>query len=60
MVKRLKTGGGFRGDEVHEDLERSRGGEESYLGLSLTDRQTGVDSQVERRRQAGHDMAGLM
>lgn len=44
VVKKLKTGGGFGGDEVHEDFERSRGGEESYLGLSFPDRQTEVDS----------------
>lgn len=44
VVKRLKTGGGFGGEEVHEDFERSWGGEESYLSLSIPDRQTEVDS----------------
>lgn len=29
MVKRLKTGEGFEGDEVREDFERSWGVEES-------------------------------
>lgn len=44
MVKRLKTGRGFGGDEEHKDFERSYRGEESYLGLSFPDRQTEVDS----------------
>lgn len=48
----LNTGWGFGGEEEHEDFERSCGSEESHLGLSSLNRQTKVDSQVERRQQA--------
>lgn len=41
MVKRLKTGEGFGGDEEYEDFECSCKGEASYLGLSFPDRQIG-------------------